>query len=64
MEIDWETYKLQINEGFTHDDLANAIDECVEMFTHYDAMGRSSPIELDDLFYELTEMEQEIFDEH
>lgn len=64
MEIDWDTYELQINEGFTYDDLANAIDECVEMFTHYDEMGRSSPIELDDLFYELTEMEREILVEH
>lgn len=64
MEIDWDNFELHISGVFTYDDVANAIDECVEAFSYYDEIGRSSPIELDDLFYELTEMEREILVEH
>ena len=64
LHIDWDTYEVIEREDFDLTDLDNAIEEVREVMDYLSYSWKGIPEALEDLLVELTDLEEEIFDEH
>ena len=64
LHIDWDTYEVIEREDFDLTDLDNAIEEVREVMDYLSYSWKGIPEALEGLLVELTDLEEEIFDEH
>lgn len=63
LRIDWDTYEVIEKEDFDLTDLENTIEDVREAMDNFAEMQRSIPEHLEELLIELTDLEEEIYNE-
>ena len=64
LRIDWDNYTVMEADDFDLIDLENTIEEVREVMDYLSYSWKGIPEALEDLLVELTDLEEEIFDEH